>query len=255
MSENLISGLYKKIKAHNQKKQELSKVENEFTAIVNGLVDFVNNNPDLTTDDIKILALTNKEKYAYFVVIFNEFPNVVMEIKENGSKNIMAVFSEKYKNGMLFDSWAYKLNTMIKNESAKHKFKLNLSFTNEHMYEYFGVEFKKLMKGNKTLYSESHRSRSCTGCVRYTTSITLQEICQIVAFVKFCSETKLQESTIRNMVNSNIIYDFSVIKTILDNKKSIQEELNNGVYGLWTLYKDFEYYRYREKEKQNNIEV
>ena len=58
MSENLISGLYKKIKLHNQKKQELSKVENEFTAVVNGLVDFVNNNPDLTNADIKLLAST-----------------------------------------------------------------------------------------------------------------------------------------------------------------------------------------------------
>ena len=221
MRENLISGLYKKIKAQKMLSSENSKLENEFTAVVNGLVDFVHNNPDLTNADIKLLASTDKEKSILIDIIFNEFPNLVEEIRKNGSKNIISVFSEKYKNGMLFDSWAYKLNTMIKNESAKHKFKLNLSFTNEHMYEYFGVEFKKLMKGNKTLYTESHRSRSSTGVVRYTTSITLQEICQIVAFVKFCRETKLQENTIRNMINSNIIYDFSVIRTILDNKKSI----------------------------------
>ena len=66
-------------------------------------------------------------------------------------------------------------------------------------------------------------------------------------------ETKLSEEIIRNIVNSNINHDFSAIKTILDKRKSIKEDVNNGEYGVWTLFKDYEHYKY--KEKQNNVDA
>ena len=58
---------------------------------------------------------------------------------------------------------------------------------------------------------------------------------------------------IREVVNHAKVYDFSVIKKILDYRSSITKQLNQDVYGIYDLYKCYEYILSNEAEKNRNV--
>lgn len=252
MSENLISGLYKKIKEQKVENQEFTDIEYDFTVIVRGLVDFIKNNPDLTNADVKLLASTNKQKYVYFDVIFNEFPNVVEEVRKNGTENILKMFKEKTENGYIFQNMAYRLNSIIEKEYRKHRNKLVVEFTNKYDYNYFGFSFEK-QKDNRLRYSRSHKEGYSSGTVQYTTDIKMYQVCQILGFVKFYQQNNLEYDTLKAIIKNNYIYDFSALRTIINNSSNyIMEYLQQEEYGFYQLFKLFEIGYNKEKEKINN---
>ena len=86
---DLISGLYDRIKKSKSISESDSKTYNELVKVAKGLISFVERNPDITNYDIKTLASTSEDKFKYFSALLHKFPNLVEEIRNNGSKNVL----------------------------------------------------------------------------------------------------------------------------------------------------------------------
>lgn len=252
MSKNLVSGLYKRIKETKLKERSDSKSYNELVEVTNGLISFVNRNPDITNDDIKMLASTNEDKVKYFSVIFNKFPNLVEEIRNNGSKNVLE-FIETKKENSIYDNYAYVLNKCININYLNHKGNLCLRVFNEYNYKYFKVDYKK--SKSELICTENFESYcGSSGFVRTSTDITMKELAQIVGLVSFYKKAKISEETLREIVKNNYTYDFSAIQMIMEARKSISEELNRDQYGIIRLI-DLYKYLYNNKKEQEKAEL
>ena len=252
MSKNLVSGLYEKIKEAKSKTESVSKSYNELVKVTNGLISFVNRNPDITNDDIKLLASSNENIKRNSSVLFHKFPNLVEEIRNNGSKNILE-FSETKKENSIYDNFAYVLNKFINIIYKNHKKNLYLNVCGEYNYKYFKVNFKK--SGSELIYTEESESVGGSGgFVRSSTDITMKELAQIVGLVSFYKKAKISEETLREIVKNNYTYDFSVIQMIMEARKSISEELNQGQYGMIQLINLYQYL-YNNKKEQEKAEL
>ena len=245
---DLISGLYDRIKKSKSISESDSKTYNELVKVAKGLISFVERNPDITNYDIKTLAATNEDRLKYFSVIFHKFPNLVEEIRNNGSKNILD-FIETKKENTIYDNYAYELNKCIRKNYINHKNNLTLSITNKYNYNYFKVNFK--MSKSELIYTEKYESvGGSSGFVRGVTNITMKEIAQIVGLVSFFEKAKITEETLREIIENNYKYDFSAIQMILDARKSISDELNKDEYSMIRLIDLYNYLSYNKREQQ-----
>jgi len=248
VSKNLVSGLYKRIKETKLKERSDSKSYNELVEVTNGLISFVNRNPDITNDDIKMLASTNEDKFKYFSFIFYKFPNLVEEIRNNGSKNVLELIETKKENA-IYDNYAYVLNKCINIIYKNHKKNLYLNIRDKYNYKYFKVNYKK-SKSNLIFTEESESIGGSSGFVRGLTNITMKDLAQVVGLVSFYKKTKISEETLREIVKNNYTYDFLVIEKIFKARSSILEELNQDQYGMIQLINLYEYLNNNEKQQE-----
>ena len=104
---NLISGLYNLMKKNES--------NNEMENIINTLVNFIKRNPDLTNDDIKLLASTDEKKKRYIMYLFTKYPDLVQEIKANDNKNLINLLQSTTNNDVIIDNYARSLQKTISN--------------------------------------------------------------------------------------------------------------------------------------------
>lgn len=237
MSNNLISGLYRRIK-ETKLEEKRNSSNNNLKRIIVGLVSFVERNPDLTSEDIKILAKTDEEKNKILSTLFDRFPNIVEEIKKNGDKNLLALIEDKSIEEIHYGNLASKLDKYIK-KACPNKKKLTISIRNQYLYKYNTLAF--IQAGKKTmLYKDFADVNGSAGAVRRSTNLSISEVAQILGMVNFCMTEKITESNLRKIVNDNQVHDFSAIETILNSTKSVNEELAQGDYGAIKLIELYE---------------
>lgn len=250
MGKNLISGLYKKLykRINETKKREgkLSKYENEAMAIINELIEFVNRNPDITNDDLKLLATGDKTE-KYLALFYSYFPDLIAEFKENSAKNLISTFRNKIEY-ILSADLAYKLNKHIQSMIKANPKRVTITINNEHNYKRLNLTFVKVT-GDKTDFYESYEDISgSTSYVYYKTDIEIKDVCQILGLVSFYQSENISEKHLRKIVKQNVIYDFSVIEELFNNTESIQEELDQDNYGIIKLCLNYQSYILKKED-------
>lgn len=247
MSNNLISGLYQRIRLLKSSEKNDNIDNSQLKRVVNGLVSFVNRNPDLTSNDIMLLAKTNEEKYKYFSIIFDRFPNIVEEIKKNGDKNLRELIKGNSIEDIHHDNLALKLSNHIK-KACPNKKKLTISIRNQYLYKYNTLAF--IQAGKETLlYKNFEDVNGSKGFVKSGTYLTISEVAQIAGLVNFYKTEKIIEGDIRKIVKNNHVYDFSAIEDVLNATESISEELEQGDYGAIKLIELYEWLAVKKQQE------
>lgn len=242
---NLVSGLNERINKTKLVEESDSKAYNELLKVTNGIISFVKRNPDITNHDVKILAL--KDNQMYISLLFSKFPNLVEEIRNNGSKNILD-FVETKKEISIYDEIAYKLNKLIDKNFKNHQNNLTLILRHKYCYESYKLDFK--MKNSELIFTEEYKDMSgSTSYCRGVSNLSMKELAQIVSLVECYQKWQVTEDALRETIKNNYMYDFSVIEMIFDARNSILEELKQDIYGMIRLIDLYRYLVYNKKQQ------
>lgn len=217
---NLISGLYNLMKEN--------KSTNEMENIINTLVNFIKRNPDLTNDDIKLLASTDEKKKRYIMYLFTKYPDLVQEVKANDNKNLINLLQSTTNNDVIIDNYARALQKTISNVCSSDPESISLADN------YYRMHIKK--EKRKLIITKSWRFPSGSSGVSIDeySKLTVKDIKQIIGLTQFCKNNVIDDKLLESVI-LHPHYDFTTLTKIIKCKEFNYKDYISSTYGAMEL--------------------